>query len=223
MAAFHVYVHLALLCSLAEQRAPRPRDAYGPLDAPSPMTPSRKAFEQARYLGESLRSECWEELGLAGRRMVDWLGAVLDAMDPAPPPAGSFLHLVLDRYLKEARRIRRAPLSDDLAATLAALGRSEAETFRAVLSAVGAGEHPGTSADEPAAAPADDHPAAFTRQRRHIADTLLRLAPNGYRLDSLCRAPGPSADAMVRAMVEASSRELAATSAVAAAGPQTRV
>ncbi|MGW6404519.1 hypothetical protein [Streptomyces sp. NPDC055134] len=44
MAAFHVYVHLALLCSLAEQHAPRLRDIYGPLDAPSPMTPSRKAF-----------------------------------------------------------------------------------------------------------------------------------------------------------------------------------
>ncbi|MFE9566639.1 hypothetical protein ACFYM0_36715 [Streptomyces sp. NPDC006487] len=216
MAAFHVYVHLALLCSLAEQHAPRLRDVYGPLDAPSPMTPSRKAFERARYLAESLRAECWDELGLAGQRMVDWLNAVLDAMDQAPPPPGSFLHLILDRYLKEARRLRKAPVSDDLATTLAALGRSEAETFREVLSAVGAEDHLHTVTTEPAPRPAQEHEtgnhAAFAHQRHHIADTLLRLAPNGYSLDSLCRTPGPSADEMVRVMVEASSRELAATS-----------
>ncbi|MFE2851574.1 hypothetical protein ACFXJO_10610 [Streptomyces lavendulae] len=210
MAAFHVYVHLALLCSLAERNAPRLRGVHGPLDAPSPMTPSRKAFERARYLAESLRAECWDELGLAGHRMVDWLGAVLDAMDQAPPPAGSYLHLILDRYLKEARRLRKAPVSDDLAATLAALGRSEAETFREVLSAVGAEAGP---APRPAREHADGSHAAFAQQRHHIADTLLRLAPNGYSLDPLCRTPGPSADEMVRAMVEASSRELAATSA----------
>ncbi|MEU3073123.1 hypothetical protein [Streptomyces laurentii] len=221
MAAFHVYVHLALLCSLAEQNAPRLRDTYGPLDAPSPMTPGRKAFERARYLAENLRTECWDDLGLAGRRLADWLSAVLDAMDPTPPPAGSYLHLVLDRYLKEARRVRVAPASDDLATTLAALGRSEAETFRQVLSAVGAKDHPGSPTTEPAPRPADDHDAghpadhhaAFSDQRHHIADTLLRLAPNGYSLDSLCPPPGPSADEMVRAMVETSSRELAAREA----------
>ncbi|MET8754135.1 hypothetical protein ABZW32_29135 [Streptomyces sp. NPDC004667] len=216
MAAFHVYVHLALLCSLAEQHAPRLRDVHGPLDAPSPMTSSRKAFERARYLAENLRSECWDELGLAGRRMVDWLSAVLDAMDQAPPPAGSFLHLILDRYLKEARRLRKAPASDDLATTLAALERSEAEAFREVLSAVGAEEQLHTVTAGPAPGPAREHDtgdhAAFAQQRHHIADTLLRLAPNGYSLDSLCRAPGPSADEMVRVMVEASSRELAAAS-----------
>ncbi|MEU3794438.1 hypothetical protein [Streptomyces fructofermentans] len=217
MAAFHVYVHLALLCSLAEEHAPRLRGAYGPLDAPKPMTPSRKAFERAHYLAESLRSECWDELGLAGRRMVDWLDAVLNAMDQAPPPSGSFLHLVIDRYLKEARRLREAPVTDDLAATLTTLGHSEAETFREVLSAVGAKHHLDTFTAQPTPRPAHgadaDHHTAFAQQRHHIADTLLQLAPNGYSLDSLCPPPGPSADEMVRAMVEASSRELATTSA----------
>ncbi|WP_344288958.1 hypothetical protein [Streptomyces synnematoformans] len=234
MAAFHVYVHLALLCSLAEQHASRLRDTYGPLDAPRPMTASRKAFARAHYLAESLRAECWDELGLAGRRMVDWLNAVLDAMDQTPPPAGSFLHLLLDRYLKEARRLREAPVTDDLATTLAALGRSEAETFREVLSAVGAKDPLDTRTAEQAPRPARDdratdgtadraeHHATFAQQRQRIADTLLRLAPNGYSLDSLCRPAGRSADEMVRAMVETSSRELAATSAATPANPDRR-
>ncbi|MFE1265223.1 hypothetical protein ACFW5X_32465 [Streptomyces albogriseolus] len=217
MAALHVYVHLALLCSLAEQHAPRLRGTYGPLDAPSPMTPSRKAFERAHYLAESLRAECWDELGLAGRRMVDWLQAILDAMDETPPPDGSFLHLILDRYIKEARRLRNAPVSNDLATTLAALGRSEAETFRKVMSVVGAKDNLDRSATEPVPPLAQDHHAddhtTFAQQRHHIADTLLRLAPNGYSLDSLCQLPGASADEMVRCMVETSSQELATTSA----------
>ncbi|WCD91288.1 hypothetical protein KPP03845_200249 (plasmid) [Streptomyces xanthophaeus] len=213
MAAFHVYVHLALLCSLAEQHAPRLRDVYGPLDAPKPMTESRKAFERAHYLAESLRAECWDELGLAGRRMVDWLNAVLDAMDQSPPPAGSFLHLVLDRYLKEARRLRGATVTDDLATTLAVLGQSEAEAFREVLSAIGAKDHLDTHTADPTPRPGRDHQATFTQQRHHIAGTLLQLAPNGYSLDSLCQRPGPSVDEMVRVMVEASSHQLASTSA----------
>ncbi|MET7989236.1 MULTISPECIES: hypothetical protein [unclassified Streptomyces] len=218
MAALHVYVHLALLCSLAEQQAPRLRNIYGPLDAPSPMTPSRKAFERARYLAESLRAECWDDLGLAGRRMVDWLNAILDAMDQAPPPAGSFLHLMLDRYVKEAHRVRKAPVSDGLSTTLAALALSEAETFRKVLSAVGAKAQLDTFTTQPPPRTAPDHHTAFAQQRHHIADTLLRLARNGYSLDSLCTPPGPSADEMVRAMVEASSQELATTSAVTSIG-----
>ena len=111
VAAFHVYVHLALFCTLAEQRAPELEGVYGPVDAPPVMTSSRKAFERASYLGQSLRSSCWSELGLAGQRMVEWLSSILDAMDPSPPPPGSYLHLLLNRYLNEAADIKRdAPL-----------------------------------------------------------------------------------------------------------------
>ncbi|MCX5015268.1 hypothetical protein OG765_30565 [Streptomyces sp. NBC_00555] len=216
MAAFHVYVHLALFCSLAERLAPQYLDAYGPVDAPRPMTPSRKAFERAHYLGESLRGVCWDELGLAGQRMVDWLSSILDAMDPTPPPAGSSLHLLLDRYVKEAHQLRKAPPSDDLAGVLKKLERAEAEAFRAVLSVVGMQAQLDDAAAVPAPAPQqvhDDHGAAFAQRRNHISETLLRLAPDGYSLDSLCQKNGTSADEMVRAMVESSSRELAAATA----------
>jgi hypothetical protein len=209
MAAFHVYVHLALFACLAERLAARLRDRYGPLDAPRPMTPSRKAFDRAHYLGESLRTVCWEELGVAGRYLVDWLSSVLGAMDPAPPPPGASLHLLMDRYLREARRLRKLPPSDGLARVLQRLAVAEADAFRAILSAVGARAPRDEAAAGPAPERAGDHGEFFARRRRHIADTLLRLAPNGYSLDALPRTAGGSADDMVRDMVEASSRELA--------------
>src|SRR5262249_2270341 len=125
VAAFHVYVHLALFCTLAEQRAPEFESVYGRLDAPPAMTNSRRAFERARYLGENLRSSCWPELGLAGRRLVEWLGSILDALDPSPPPFGSYLHLILDRYLMEAAKVQQKPPSGNLARQLAVLIRAE--------------------------------------------------------------------------------------------------
>lgn len=87
-AAFHVYVHLAYFCALAEERAPGLERAYGRLNVPPSMTDSSKAFARARYLGEKLQSACWPELGLAGQKMVDWLFSILNAIDPIPAPVG---------------------------------------------------------------------------------------------------------------------------------------
>ena len=101
-AAFHVYVHLALLAIVAEQRAPELESRYGPLHA---MMESRKALERAHYLGEKLREECWDELGSAGKSMAEWLFDVLEVLDPAPPPKGAFIHLCLDLYETEANRV----------------------------------------------------------------------------------------------------------------------
>ncbi|MFI9243866.1 hypothetical protein ACIGXF_14970 [Streptomyces sp. NPDC053086] len=209
VAAFHVYVHLALFCSLSEQLVPRLGVDYGPLDAPRPMTSSRTAFERARYLGESLRGRCWEELGVGGRYLVGWLSSLLDAMDPAPAPAGASLHLLLDRYLKEARKLRTAAPSAELTSTVQRLTAAEADAFRGVLAVVGAQDQADGAAAAPVAGSVCDHIAAFEERRRHIAETLLRLAPNGYSLDPLCGGGAGSADEMVREMVEASSRELA--------------
>ena len=105
VAAFHVYVHLGLLCTLAEERASELETVYGSLHSSLTMTESRKAFERAHYLGEQIKEFCSGELGLAGKRLVDWLISVLDALDPSPPPQGSYIHLLLDRYQREARRI----------------------------------------------------------------------------------------------------------------------
>ena len=61
-AAFHVYVHLALLAQVAEKRAIELEKIYGPKEG---MVESSKAFERAYYLGEKLKETCWDELGLA--------------------------------------------------------------------------------------------------------------------------------------------------------------
>ncbi|MFI1971044.1 hypothetical protein [Streptomyces cinnamoneus] len=215
VAAFHVYVHVALFSTLAERRAPELRAVYGPPDAPCAMTPSRTAFERAHYLGEGLRSVCWAELGPAGRRMVDWLSSVLGAVDPAPPPPGSSLHLLLDRYLAEARRIEKVPPAGALVQRLAALREAEVDSTRAVLTGLGAQEQLDVLGCVPAQPSAQDEGAAFAETRRLIADTLLRLAPDGYSLNSLCPAARVPPDEMVRQMVEASSRELAVAGGLA--------
>ncbi|WP_158708878.1 hypothetical protein [Streptomyces sp. NRRL S-920] len=103
------HVHLSLFCTLAERRAPALESTYGPVDAPHPMTPGRKVFERAHYLGEQLRSTTWPELGLAGRGLTDWLTSILRALDPARPPPGATLHLLLHRYLREAAKARKGP------------------------------------------------------------------------------------------------------------------
>ena len=111
LAAFHVYVHLVLFFKLAEQRGAELADVYGPLDQSSASAGSLKAVGRAHYLAEQLREVSWPDLGLAGRRLVDWFDSVLDALDDAldsrPPPQGSYVHLLLDRYNKEARAIER--------------------------------------------------------------------------------------------------------------------
>jgi hypothetical protein len=101
IAAFHVYVHLALLSTIAEQRAPELEEKYGPKQA---IIDSRRAMDRAHYLCDKIRESCWLELGLAGKRLVEWLRSILNALDPSPPPTGSYIHLLLDRYQREANK-----------------------------------------------------------------------------------------------------------------------
>jgi hypothetical protein len=90
LAAFHVYVYTAVLCRLAEARATAIEVDYGPLPGPFTMCGSRKAFERAHYLAGQIRASCWQELGPAGKRLVDWLCSALDVLDPSPPPRDCF-------------------------------------------------------------------------------------------------------------------------------------
>jgi hypothetical protein len=217
IAAFHVYVHLALFCTLAEQRAAGVEGVYGRIDDARPtMTASRRAFERARYLGENLRSSCWPELGLAGQRMVEWLSSILDALDPSPPPPGSYLHLLLDRYLNEAAKVERQALPRGVTAQLAEFVEDEVTFTRALLAAIGSQCEATEFSRKYSKLEAD---AAFAQVRRLIAETLSRLAPDGYSIEPLSFGiAGKSADEMVSEMVERSSHKLAAIGAIKA-GP----
>jgi hypothetical protein len=217
IAAFHVYVHLAYFCLLAERRPPAFEVEYGSPDGVQPaMTSSRKAFERARYLGEKLQTDCAPELGLAGQRMVEWLMSILDYLDPIPPPIGATFHLILDRYLMEAARLQKNPPPVSVWPRLAALAEGEAAVARAVMDNVGAR----VEAERLSAAlnefGIESGPyTTFPQARRVIADALRALSSDGYRV-----APSPmsgsrkSADEMIGAMVENSSRELAAMGAI---------
>jgi hypothetical protein len=202
LAGFHVYVHLALLCTLAEQRAPELSDVYGPLDG---MTRSRDAFSRARYLAEQLRAVCWPELGQAGRSVVDWFSSVLDVLDPSPAPPGSCIHLLFDRYRKEARAVEYHLSQDggqsDLFRQLMMLAREEAKIARRVLAAVNSEVDLGRFNDALAGFSDEDLTKQFARVRGLIAETILDASPDGYGWK-----PGRGElDEMVKQMIESSS------------------
>jgi len=205
LAAFHVYVHLALLCTVAEQRAAELSDVYGPLEM---MTKSGDAFGRARYLAEQLRAVCWHELGQAGRSVVDWFVSVLDVLDPRPAPPGSFIHLLFDRYRKEARVVDRRLSQDawhsDRLRQLIMLAKEEATAARQILEAVNAGADLRRFNDSLARFSDEDLAMEFPRVRGLIAETILDASPSGYGWK-----PGVSEpDEMVKEMVEKSSETL---------------
>ncbi|MFL6284939.1 MAG: O-methyltransferase [Pyrinomonadaceae bacterium] len=209
LAAFHVYVHLSLLSMLAEERAAELEAEFGPKLG---MIESRKALDRARYLGEQLKNECWDELGLAGKSLVDWLISVLDALDPSPAPAGAYVHLVLDLYLREATEAESAlnsgrPVHENLASQLTPLAKEEVERTRTVLSAISA-DHALERFNASVAQYSDTALGAkFPDVRRTIVRTLLDSSIDGYRLPP----NGPTAgdpNERVREMVEQSSEHL---------------
>jgi hypothetical protein len=196
VAAFHVYVHLGLFCTVAEEREPELSEVYGSPHAHPSMTESRKALERAHYLGEKIRESCWDELGLAGKRLLDWLSSVLDALNPSPPPQGAYLHLLLDLYRKEARRVEsrlaRLKSVDDpetqqfheLLQVLSELIRDEVQTTQDVLSRL---DQDGQLARFNAALSrySDANMGEkFHEVRGLIADALQGASIDGYRLES---------------------------------------
>jgi hypothetical protein len=209
VAAFHVYVHLALLATLAEQRSTELEKVYGPLHGSlSTMTNSRKAFERAQYLGENIKKVSWQELGPAGQLLIDWLIAILDGIDPSPPPKdSSYIHLLLDRYRIEAKRVEKRT------AQLRKLIKNEVESTRSVLSSLNAEadlKRFNSALDQYSD---EELGAKFSQVRDLIAKTLMDVSPDGYRLRcSSTVANGP--DEIVKKMVESSSQQLVALGAV---------
>jgi hypothetical protein len=210
VAAFHVYVHLALLCTLAEQRAVELEEVYGTLhDARPGMTKARTAFDRAHYLSENIKQFCWPELGRAGQLLIEWLSSILDALDPSPPPRGASIHLLLHRYLTEAKRIERQRISPEFDRQLGQLTEDEAESTVRVLSALRAHAELERFNKALANLKADEVATRFSGVRRLIADTLLDLSPDGYGLKCSPLGSGDP-EKIVRDMVETSSRKLAA-------------
>lgn len=185
LAAFHVYVHLALLSLVIEQRAPELEGAYG---VPRGITPIRKCLERAHYLGEKLRETCWEQLGIAGKRLVEWLISALEILDPTPPPKGAFVHLCLDLYKKGAAQIASSlgevgPASSSLAKRLLPLAQQEVDGLRRLLSVLDARSELHRFNAALANYRDDEWGSKFPELRHCITASITNVCTDGYRLN----------------------------------------
>lgn len=203
MAAFHVYVHLALLAAVAEQRAAELEAAYGPV---TDLLDSRRAMDRAGYLGHQLRAQpqCWETLGEKGQQLALWLQSLLDALDPDPAPDGATCHLYLDRYHRETARVEQMLAETpprSLREGLDAAARTDVAAARAILRELNDERQLATLAAAVADV-ADDVVYGYPDVRRTI-EACLREVPRGDH----------RAEAMVGRLVEDSSDRLYALSA----------
>jgi hypothetical protein len=220
VAAFHVYVHLALLATTAEERAAELEKIYGSKLAKPRMISSRRAMERAHFLGEQIKESCWDELGLAGKRLIEWLISVLNALDPDPPPKGAYIYLLLDRYRGEAQMAERKaqslsngcgreskmPISPDFVQQLRNLVKREVDSARSALSAVDAKDD--VSRFNAAIGQYSDEELGtkFSQVRALIAKAIFDLYPNG---SSGLAIPGwGTAEKVVKDMIEDSSVKL---------------
>lgn len=220
LAAFHVYVHLAYFCMLAEQRANEFRSIFGPLDVPPVMTDSRRALDRAHYLGEQLRIRCSSELGLAGQQMVDWFSSAIDFFDPCRPPFGAFVHLLLDRYTMEAAKIQQNPSADRFANELAKLSKIEIQDARRIFAGMDRNDEAERFSTDLEALSDIDQLASFVKVRQIIAEHLGKLTMNTgtLRKPSSCEAKCP--EELLRELVETSSIELARMGAISTRVPR---
>jgi hypothetical protein len=216
IAAFHVYVHLALLGVQIDRRKADLVKRFGPTpDGTFPATTGRReAFQRAQYLGRSIKDTCWQEMGPAGRLFVAWLSSTLNAIDPSPPPPRArYLHLALHRYILEGSLVaNRDPADSGVAAQLLKLVDDEGETIRRVLHAMGADGRDVERLDEARARRPDEGAgAAFLRFREVVTGLLYALSPNRYGLRAAPSSePTAPLDDTIRAMVDGSTQKLAA-------------
>jgi hypothetical protein len=198
LAAFHVYVHLSLLASLAEQRAAE-LEEYGPVM----MMGRRTSLVRAHYLAEQLRACCWDELGPAGKQLVEWFTSILEPLDAAPPARGAYVHLLLDRYWREATGVAAEDGEGPpaLASRLAVLLEEEVARTRSVLRLMNVP----TEAFDRALRSCSGQDAAtrFLSVRTLIAETILTICPESFRLSESMEP-----DEVVKHMVEDSSEVL---------------
>jgi hypothetical protein len=196
LAAFHVYVHLALLSSLARRRVEE-FGQYGPVG----IVGTRTALVRAQYLLQQLRGVGADELGPAGTRLVEWFAGTLALLDDSPPAPGAHVHLLLDRYWREAKEFEARLRTDDksaLSARIPALTEREIDSTRSVLRLVGRDAGSFDAAVD--GAPKEDLASRFLSVRTAVARTLLGSCDAGYVLSK-----GGEAEALVSEMVEDSS------------------
>jgi hypothetical protein len=105
LTVMHVYTCLALFYDGVERRTPELSEDYGPLHGFDPAVSFRSALDRAQYLRYQM-SRYTGNLGYAGQKFVKWLSDLLDQLDPLPPAPEWKAHLLLDRYMREAKQVK---------------------------------------------------------------------------------------------------------------------
>ncbi|VVQ28488.1 hypothetical protein PS943_00924 [Pseudomonas fluorescens] len=181
LAAFHVYVHLSLLSKISELRAEELEGTYGPIRE---MIESKKAIERARYLGEQLKNTCWQELGLSGKRFVNWLFEILEVLNPTPPPPGAYFHHILDLYRREANHINTLDHFSlpTIVHELSILAKEEINSARFILSQVASENQVSKLNADIEDYTEDEIGSKYLEIRKIIYLALMKASPNGYGL-----------------------------------------
>ncbi|MFI6025538.1 hypothetical protein [Amycolatopsis magusensis] len=169
-----------MLGSAAEEREAELAEEFGSLgDAQPRMVTARTAAERAHFLAEGLRESCWDELGPAGRLLIDWLQVTLEAHDPCPPPKGADLHLLMDRYLGEARTVAARSPPAEFTGKLSLLMADEIAAVQAILVITGSEQARTQFEQRISRLPRHGSETGFVEMRTVIAEPLTgRLSPH---------------------------------------------
>ena len=183
IAAFHVYVHLALFCTVAEQRAAELESIYGRVDALPTMTKSRIAFERAHYLGENRRIRVLARTR-AGRAANGGVAKFHTPMLWILYSTSTRFHIFTwywSRYLKEtSKKSSSNPLLLAVQRNWRPLSETRQQFTQTLLQLLGAQAEAEELSINLAKFSNFEDASTFSQVRRFIAATLLKLAPDGY-------------------------------------------
>jgi hypothetical protein len=214
LAAFHVYVHLAVYARLAQSVYEDGDDEMPPDTNGGGATSAASAFRRAVYLGGQLRHHYDAELGVAGKCLVDWLDGCLELTSPIPAIVDTRTLLLLERYDQEIQAIEGVVerhgaegTAGRAAEVLSKLGEQEVSATLQVL-ALGDGIDAREAFERQVSG--DGSPGAtiqgrdLPRLRRLVRATMERAVG-----DSANPETAAVARQIVDGMVESSSRQLA--------------
>jgi hypothetical protein len=196
-------VHVSLLSLRCDELSSDLQPIVGPRTG---QTPARAALDRARYLGEKLAEpQCWGELDAGGQKLVEWLTAVLDVLDEDPPPRGAVLHLLLNRYEREAQRVLWRKSLGETSYLVNLLAKDEPRIVLNLLSELHNDSTSRSLRDALDQLQTDDPRQFFAAVRRCIVEALREC---GDRYNLPC-TESVDAGSVVARMIERSSRLLA--------------
>jgi hypothetical protein len=211
LAAFHVYVHLAVYAKLADAAKD---DGFECGFGDARLVSAESAFRRALYLGAQLRDQCAAELGVAGQSLVEWLSQCLESTSEVPSDSELRAALFLERYDQEARSIgpliARTDVEDLLASPIEGLSQlveREISSTRQVLSMC--------QTDQPLAqfdqvlttCLPPDHSTLYLADVQRVREAVRRALTLAAVGDGRVEA-APLAHRVVESMVDASSTQL---------------